>query len=54
LGIYKLKIMIVHHKDWKYRFFKYWKENKPKDYKGNFISFKDFKQEMKIFLNIKD
>ncbi len=41
-------------KDLYYTFFKYWKENTPKDYKGNFISFKDFQQEMKTFLNIKN
>jgi hypothetical protein len=40
-------------KHWYQRFFKYWEENKPKDYKGNFISFKDFKNDMEKFLNIK-
>lgn len=40
-------------KDWQYIFFKYWKENTPKDYKGNFMSFKDWSKEMKTFLNIK-
>ena len=38
--------------NYKQRFFKYWEENKPKNYKGNFISFKDFKNDMEKFLNI--
>jgi len=41
-------------KDYHYTFFKYWEENKPKDTKGNYINFKDWYQEMKTFLNIKD